>query len=177
MFDRMQYIFEPPVEVMRFPQTWKCKVSDNDGKTLGYFNTGKPRWFDDAVGIKLGEMRRGISEYEIYDSTNVLLGTIRPELEIRGFTKNKVGPSLLKDQARNQIAISDAFLYNRGGLSWTLNRFLSLRQSGLKIRTNDGSILAIIHAARTSQGCQIDIYPCNISQLLVLCLVASLIFE
>jgi hypothetical protein len=108
-------------------------------------------------------------DFAIYDQINELRGIVSCPLEVRGFTKNKLGPFLLLDQARNQIAISDAFSYSG-------NRFFSLRQSGLTIRTYDGNKLAMIHAARTSQGYQIDIYLYNISQLLVLSPVASIMF-
>jgi hypothetical protein len=85
MFDRMQYFFEPPVEVKRFT-TWKCKISDNDGNTLGHVvrqNIRHPAaqvWFEGANGIRLGEIRKDTANWGAWTSQSTTRSTNYVEL-------------------------------------------------------------------------------------------------
>ena len=182
MLDKMQYILEQPTRE-KF-MTWKCQIKDNDGELLGsvtrqvpsfQYSTKTPQvWLEDANGIRLGEMRSDkqnrLLGFAVYDQVNQLCGIVDCPMEVRGITRSSRGSFLLLDSARMRLAMSDALSYPAASA-----RFESLK-SGLSIKSPDGSLVAFLHAAKTSAGCQIDIYPTNINQLLILSLVASMLF-
>jgi hypothetical protein len=191
MFDRMQYIFGVPSVDKRFT-TWKCKIFDNDDKILGYVTRQKPSfvhsystkvpqvWLEDVNYARLCEIRRDkpidFADLAIYDQFDVRLGIIEREMSFNRAYWFSGGSFYLLDQKRTQVALSDKVSYVRLGGDLVLGRFEELRDKGLNIYTSEGSTVALVHAAKNSSGCQIDIYPSNISQLLVLNLVASIIF-
>jgi hypothetical protein len=188
VFGKMQYIFESPTKE-KF-MTWKCQIFDSDSNILGHVTRQVPQsqfftsaktsqiWFEDTNGTKIGEIRKDKDGFAIYDQTNELRGIVGL---IIGTSS---GSAYLLDQMRKKIAKSDSFSCGNGGRYKDLrenslgrvSRFEELREKGLNIWALDGSQVAIIHAAKTSPGCQIDIYPSNVSKLQVMSLVASIMF-
>jgi hypothetical protein len=189
MFDKMQYIIELPTTV-NFRKIWKSQIRDSDGNALGCVIRDNPMlkqstkppwiWFEDKEGMRQGEMRKQkghrLSGMEIYGPMNDLRGKIRYPLDVR-LGEHHRGIYNLEDLTGRQIAASDEFSY---GDKFTIapfsNQFESLMTKGLNIRAPDGNMVAIIQGAKSYQGCQIDIYPSHVNQLLVLSLVASIMF-
>jgi hypothetical protein len=182
MLDKMQYILEQPTKE-KF-MTWKCQIKDNEGKLLGsvtrqvpsfQYSTKTPQvWFEDANGIRLGEMRSDkqnrLLGFAVYDHVNELRGIVDCPMEVRGLTRSSRGSFLLMDSARMRLAMSDVLSYPAASA-----RFDSLR-NGTSIKSPDGNLIALLHEAKTSAGCQIDIYSNNLSHLLILGLIASMLF-
>jgi hypothetical protein len=185
MFDRMQYIFNLPLEQKKM-EKWNSQILGNNGEILGsvtrlavFFHQFSPKtaqlWFEDTNGTRLIEMRSDkvhrITNFAIYDQTNEQHGIISRDVKTGRWAYNYGGTFLLFDSERKQIARSDSVSYVAMG-----NRFEELRKKNVNIWSSDGSRIGIIHAAMSSLGCQVDIYPSNVSQLQVLSLVASIMF-
>jgi hypothetical protein len=193
MFNRMQYFFKTPKADDKLT-TWICHISDYEGNVLGRVTRKIPSyvfshstripqvWFDDANDVRIGEIRLTnallLSDFGIYDHANEHRGIITRGTSFdRGRNWYSGGPFYLLDQTGKQVAISDPVNYARVNTSFALGpRFEDLMTGGLNIRAPDGSLIAIIHAAMASPGCQVDIYSSNVSQLLILSMVASLMF-
>ena len=194
MFDKMQYVIEAPTSA-EF-NVWKCQIDDIDGKPIGLiikkvplniFSAKPPQfWFEDLNGSRLGETRNDnkhrLSGYAIYDQKNEACGKIRYPMAVSDKRKihYDLGSWTLFDSKEEQIAKSDEFSWDKTdsfSLSGYPDRFRSLIDRGLKIRAPDGNIIAEGHAGFSPQSCQIDIYPSNVGQLLILSMFASLILQ
>jgi hypothetical protein len=185
MFDRMQYLVDPP-RTIKFRQSWALQIRDSDGNLLGSFIRKEPLyhlstkeargWFEDQTGARLGELRveKGhvvwLTRLEVYDPMDELRGKISCPPSVDALAAKFRDPFVLYDTKGQQIAASDTLSYPRG----FNDRFESFRNKGLNIKSLNGSSIATIRGSPFTNSCLIDLYKPDIDRLLALSLIMSI---
>jgi len=181
MFDRMQYLVDPPITI-KFRISWALQIRDSDGNLLGSFIRKEPvvfnlstkearGWFEDQNATRLGELRvkrrhaAWLTELEVYDTLGELRGKIRCPPGIDGVLNRNQPPFELYDARGQQIAASDPLSYPKG---LKHSRFETIRKIGLNIKSLNGSSIATIRGSPSTNGCLIDLYTPDIDRLLAL---------
>lgn len=184
MFDRMQYLVDPP-RTIKFRQLWALQIRDSDGNVLGSFIRKEPvynlstkearGWFEDQNATRLGELRveKGhvvwLTGLEVYDPLGELHGKIRCPPTISRLLTVFRDPLILYDKKGQQIAASNPLSYPKG----FNDRFESFRKNGENFKSLNGSLIATIRGSPSTNGCLINFYTPDIDQLLALSLIMA----
>ena len=181
MLKRMHYFLDPPSKIN--PNISVIAVRDDAGGVLGSIIRKEPKegmsvdearyLFEDSDGNRVGGILAGRADRP---NTYDIIGPLR---ELRGRLAGvpvnvtgapiKMGAITLQDISGKTIAISEAF---EPGLE---GKFEHIRKKGLKIKTMNGSTLAVLKKAMSSDRLQIDLHSSTADRLAILALITVVV--
>lgn len=183
MLNRMQCYLDPPKRINA--NIWVVAVRDTAGGIIGSIVRKEPATedghtggslfrFDDAEGVKVGEVRAVSADrtkpLEVLGPSGQLRARLRGASSAAPASGPvKVGPITLEDAYGRAIAISDAFEHGPDG------RFEHLRTKGLNIRSSNGGTVAVLKGATASPGLKLELASSSTDRLAMLGLVTVVV--
>ena len=177
MFDRMQYIIDPPV----YPsaRVGSMTIRGIEGDILGYIKWGimsSGFRFEDTLGSILGEAKmkwmRGLL---LTDSMGVLQGKIGINMNVRVAREYFIPPIVLTSPSGQTMLTSSKFNYIQSFVPSYTNKMNGMIDSGALIFSANKSTVAGFKRPVSSIGLQIDIVSKDFNQFFILSLVAAML--